>query len=136
MDFSPFDPLTNLEAVSEVIKTIRHLSWSYAGDIARIVIKIGKTFYAGRCVVCVCTDEGKIEVFEYTDGTVESLQDYFETPEGQKFLSHCSELGPECVQLKPASKAEIKRQSEIEESGGADGMHLFSKEDFPENRSG
>jgi hypothetical protein len=99
MDFSPFDPLMNLEAVSEVIKTIRHLSWSYAGDIARTVIKIGRTFHAGRFVVCVCTDKGRIEVYEYTDGTVPSLQDYFDSSDGQKFLMQCLELAPDCVQV-------------------------------------
>ncbi len=98
MDFSPFDPLMNLEAVAEVIKTIRHLSWSYAGDIARTVIKCGKTFLAGRFVVCVCSDDC-IEVYEYTDGTVPPLQKYFESESGQAFLRHCLELAPDYVSL-------------------------------------
>jgi len=99
LDFAPFDPLANLEAVSEVIKTVRHLSWSYAGDIARTVIKIGKTFLAGRCVVCVCGEPGVIEVYEYSDGTLEPLQGYFESPEGQAFLARCLELAPDCSSI-------------------------------------
>ena len=103
MDFSPFDPLKNLEAVAEVIRTIRHLSWSYAGDIARTVIKIGKTFQAGRFVVCVCSDRC-IEVYEYTDGTLEPLQAFFESQPGQQFLRRCLELAPDYVAI---SKDEI-----------------------------
>lgn len=98
MDFAPFDPLMNLEAVAEVIKTIRHLSWSYAGDIARTVVKIGKTFIAGRFVICVCADE-QIEVYEYIDGTVAPMQKFFESVPGQKFLRSCLELAPECVAI-------------------------------------
>lgn len=99
LDFSPFDPLHNLEAVSEVVKTLRHLSWSYAGDIARAVIRIGKTFYAGRFVICVCGDGGRIEVYEYTDGSVEPLQKFFESIDGQKFLSACLEQPSDCVPI-------------------------------------
>lgn len=109
MDFSPFDPLMNLEAVAEVIKTIRHLSWSYAGDIARAVIKIGKTFLTGRFVVCVCA-EGAVEVYEYTDGTVTPMQAYFESPEGQRFLLRALELSADCVALSDGAIDELPRQ--------------------------
>ncbi len=109
MDFAPFDPLMNLEAVAEVIKTIRHLSWSYAGDIARTVIKIGKTFMAGRFVICVCADD-QIEVYEYTDGTVAPMQKFFESAKGQVFLRGCLELAPECVAITEEQIVETPQQ--------------------------
>lgn len=118
MDFAPFDPLANLEAVAEVIKTIRHLSWSYAGDIARVAIKIGKTFCAGRCVVCVAEAE-RIEVYEFSDGGLQPLQSYFVSPDGQSLLSGCLELGPECLLLFAPADDEAK-------AGGAPAIELVS----------
>lgn len=98
-DFSPFDAQANLDALCDIIRTIRNLSWSYAGDIYRTVKRIGQTFDAGRCVIFVLADDNtnQIDVFEHVEPPLEPLHAFFESPEGQQLLKAFLESGKDWI---------------------------------------
>lgn len=98
-DFSPFDAQANLDALCDIIRTIRNLSWSYAGDIYRTVKRIGQTFDAGRCVIFVAADDSssRIDVFEHVEPPLEPLHAFFESPEGQQLLQAFVESGSDWI---------------------------------------
>lgn len=98
-DFSPFDAQANLDALCDIIRTIRNLSWSYAGDIYRTVKRIGQTFDAGRCVIFVPADDSssRIDVFEHVEAPLEPLHAFFESDEGQQLLKAFLESGNDWI---------------------------------------
>jgi|AGTN01.1.fsa_nt_gi hypothetical protein len=98
-DFSPFDAQANLDALCDIIRTIRNLSWSYAGDIYRTVKRIGQTFDAGRCVIFVLADDNSnhIDVFEHVEPPLEPLHAFFESTEGQQLLKAFLESGNDWI---------------------------------------
>lgn len=97
LDFAPFDPQANLEALCEIIKAIRNMSWSYAGDIDRSVKKIGQMLYAGRCILCVSADDSGILAYEYIEPPAVPVKQYLLSIEGQQVLRTCLEQSSDCV---------------------------------------
>ncbi|MBX9693330.1 MAG: hypothetical protein K2Z81_13160 [Cyanobacteria bacterium] len=100
LDFSPFDGQSNLKAVCDVVKTIRQLSWTYAGDIERAARKLAMTFDAQRCVVFVNNeDSADLGIFEFHRESLQKVRPFFETPEGKSFVYQWMESSEDCTTL-------------------------------------
>jgi diguanylate cyclase (GGDEF)-like protein len=85
LDFRPFNADGVLKALCSVLRSSKHLSWNYAGDIQSVIERIGKVFEASRCLIFV-TSQGRndIEVFEYMSSGNGAVAHHFATPLGQK----------------------------------------------------
>ncbi|MBK9141088.1 MAG: hypothetical protein IPM23_01230 [Candidatus Melainabacteria bacterium] len=97
LDFSPFDADANLKAVLGVIKAIRHMSWSYAGDINRVAKKITQSFYAGRCMIFASSTAGRVDVFEYVEEPLVPVAKFFLSSEGQIWLNAFLQAGSDLM---------------------------------------
>lgn len=96
LDFTPFDAEANLVAVNDILKSVRHLSWSYAGDISRVVKKICTSFDAGRCILFAVREGSRFDVYEHVEA-VEPLSDYFNSDAGQAWLNALVEQGEDLM---------------------------------------
>ncbi len=98
LDFSPFDGESNLRAVCDVIKAIRLLSWTYAGDIERTVRKLAMTFDAQRCIVFVQNDKGsEMGIFEFHQPSLQPLRPAFETKTGLSCVLQWMDSPEDCL---------------------------------------
>lgn len=86
LDFSPFDAEANLSAVNEIVRSLRHISWSYAGDISRVVKKISQSFDAGRCILFAAREGDSYDVYEFSEDQSAPLTEFFASKEGQNWL--------------------------------------------------
>lgn len=93
LDFTPFDAEENLAAVVDVLRAVRHMSWSYAGDISRVVKKICQTFDAGRCILFAAREGSRFDVYEYVEGEGRKTADFFNGKAGQLWLKNLAESG-------------------------------------------
>lgn len=96
IDFSPFNADEVLKALCSVLRTSKHLSFSYAGDIQSVIDRIGRVFYAGRSLIFVNSkdDASQVEIFEYVKGQ-EAASHHFASPYGQKLAAHLISLPQE-----------------------------------------
>lgn len=109
INFSPFNADEVLKALLSVLRTSKHLSFSYAGDIQSLIDRIGRVFYAGRSLIFVSgKDDGKqVEIFEYLKSGKEAVAHEFASPFGQKMAAHLMTIGQEVVMIEePAEFAE------------------------------
>lgn len=97
LDFSPFDASANLQAVCDVIKTIRHMSWSYAGDINRVAKKIAHSFFAGRCMIFASSAIGRVDVFEFVEEPLVPVAKFFLSSDGQSWLNSFLQAGSDLI---------------------------------------
>lgn len=85
LDFRPFNSDGVLKALCSVLRSSKHLSWNYAGDIQSVIERIGKVFESSRCFIFVTSPERPdIEVFEYMASGVGAIAHHFASPIGQK----------------------------------------------------
>lgn len=85
LDFRPFNADGVLRALCSVLRSSKHLSWNYAGDIQSVIERIGKVFESSRCLIFVTTaGRADIEVFEYMSSGNDAVAHHFATPIGQK----------------------------------------------------
>lgn len=96
IDFSPFNADEVLKALCSVLRTSKHLSFSYAGDIQSVIDRIGRVFYAGRSLIFVNSkdDASQVEIFEYVKGQ-EAASHHFASPYGQRLAAHLISLPQE-----------------------------------------
>ncbi|CAN5182574.1 hypothetical protein BH11CYA1_BH11CYA1_30140 [soil metagenome] len=85
LDFRPFNSDGVLKALCSVLRSSKHLSWNYAGDIQSVIERIGKVFESSRCFIFVTSPERPdIEVFEYMVSGLAAIAHHFASPIGQK----------------------------------------------------
>lgn len=85
LDFRPFNSDGVLKALCSVLRSSKHLSWNYAGDIQSVIERIGKVFESSRCFIFVTSlERPDIEVFEYMASGVGAIAHHFASPIGQK----------------------------------------------------
>lgn len=97
IDFSPFNADEVLKALCSVLRTSKHLSFSYAGDIQSLIDRIGRTFYAARSMIFLSgSDDGQqVEIFEYVKRGKTAVAHEFASPFGQKMARHLLTLPQE-----------------------------------------
>lgn len=86
IDCSPFDAGANLRAVCDFVQSTRQMSWSYAGDIERLVKKVVITFDAVRCILIVRTSSDGLDIFEHSINDSGTLGPFYSSDEGQQWL--------------------------------------------------
>ncbi len=100
LDFRPFNSDGVLRALCSVLRSSKHLSWNYAGDIQSVIERIGKVFEAGRCLIFVTSQSrSDIEVFEYSVPELTAVAHHFATPLGQKLAEQLITNSDELVKI-------------------------------------
>ncbi len=101
IDFSPFNADEVLRALCSVLRTSKHLSFSYAGDIQSLIDRIGRVFYAGRALIFVHSSEDRpsVEIFEYVKSEKAALAFQFASPFGQRFAAHLVGMAQEVTMV-------------------------------------
>jgi len=99
-DFRPFNSDGVLRALCSVLRSSKHLSWNYAGDIQSVIERIGKVFEASRCLIFVTSQtRPDIEVFEYSVAELPAVAHNFATPLGQKLAEQLITNSDELVKI-------------------------------------
>ncbi len=100
LDFRPFNSDGVLRALCSVLRSSKHLSWNYAGDIQSVIERIGKVFEAGRSLIFVTSQSrSDIEVFEYSVPELTAVAHHFATPLGQKLAEQLITNSDELVKI-------------------------------------
>ncbi|MBK9769880.1 MAG: diguanylate cyclase [Candidatus Obscuribacter sp.] len=120
IDFSPFNADEVLRALCSVLRTSKHLSFSYAGDIQSLIDRIGRVFYAGRALIFVHSSDERpqVEIFEYVKSEKAALAFQFATPFGQRFAAHLVGLAQEVTMVEEPSTFAAELDSEYKEFFG------------------
>lgn len=125
LDFTPFDAEANLLAVSDVLRSVRHMSWSYAGDISRVVTKISKTFDAGRCILFAAKHGGEFDVYEHCEDDSSQLFAFFNSKDGQNWLNNLIDRGDDFISSDSFIELESDSKLELPEELMEPATHLI-----------
>ncbi|MBN8660003.1 MAG: GGDEF domain-containing protein [Candidatus Melainabacteria bacterium] len=105
IDFSPFNADEVLKALCSVLRSSKHLSFGYAGDIQSLIDRIGRVFYAGRAMFFLAgKDDGKVEIFEYVKSGKQAVAPELTSLFGQKLSRHLMTLPQDVTLVEDANK--------------------------------